>query len=335
MSLDKIGELGIIEKLRHIAKGRSKKIKIGIGDDCAVIGNSELDTLVTTDTLIENVHFNLSYFPPVALGEKAIAVNLSDIAAMGGVPLYILISLGIPASTQVEFVEELYVGFENMAKKYNCSIIGGDTVKSESALMISVTIIGEAKKNASLSRAGAKNKDKIFITGVLGDSAAALDLLEKSGTTKNEIIERHLSPTPRLEEGQRLAGDIGASAMIDLSDGLVSDLQRICDESQCGARIYLDKIPLSKCLREWGKLSKKNVLDYALYGGEDYELLFTIDENRIQSLEKIWQNMKTPITCIGEIDKKRKGIALVYEDGKEEPPAKGGYDHFLLSEGKK
>ena len=326
-----MGEFGIIEKLRHIAKGRSKKIKIGIGDDCAVIGNSELDTLATTDTLIENVHFNLRYFCPKTLGEKAVAVNLSDIAAMGGVPLYILISLGIPAPTQVEFVEELYEGFENMAKKYNCSIIGGDIVKSNSALMISITIIGEIKKNAFLSRAGAKNKDKIFITGVLGDSAAALDLLNEARPTKNKIIEKHLSPTPRLEEGQRLAGEIGVSAMIDLSDGLISDLQRICDESQCGARVYLDKIPISIRLRELGKLSNKNVLDYALYGGEDYELLFTINENRSNNIQKKWQNMKTPITYIGEIEKKRNGITLVHRDGKEEPLAKSGYDHFLNS----
>jgi thiamine-monophosphate kinase len=199
--------------------------------------------------------------------------------------------------------------------------------------MISITIIGEIKKNASLSRAGAKNKDKIFITGALGDSAAALDLLKKSETTNNKIIERHLSPTPRLEEGQRLAGEIGASAMIDLSDGLASDLQRICDESQCGARIYLDKIPISNRLRKLGELSNKNVLDYALYGGEDYELLFTIDENRSKSLQEKWKNMKTPITCIGGIEIKKNGITLVHRDGKEERLATGGYDHFLKPSG--
>lgn len=341
MELCKIGEFGLINKLRHKTKKRSKAIKIGIGDDCAVIPNSNCDVLTTTDMLIENVHFDLRYFSPEMLGKKAIAVNLSDIAAMGGKPLYILVSLGIPTSFQTKYVEELYGGVESMAGIHNCSIIGGDISKSLCGLIINITVIGEIEKNAFISRAGAKTKDKIFVTGVLGDSAAGLDLLKgtcilkkpngrKPGKAsfKNKIIRKHLLPVPRLEEGEILAKSIGASAMIDLSDGLASDLKRICEESQCGARIFLDKIPLSKAIRLFGKSSKKNIYDYALYGGEDYELLFTINEKKTQRLQKKWQKMKIPITNIGEILDRENGVTLVNSKGKEGPLLKSGYDHF-------
>ncbi len=329
MDLNKIGEFGLIEKLRKKTKQRTHKIKIGIGDDCAVIADSNRNILSTTDTLIEKVHFDLKYFSPKRLGMKAIAVNLSDIAAMGGTPLYILISLGIPAKYRVKYIEELYGGFESMAEKYNCSIIGGDISKSLSGLIINITIIGEVKKNACISRAGAKNKDMVFVTGVLGDSAAGLDLLKGAFPSKNKMIKKHLSPDPRLGEGQILAKKIGVSAMIDLSDGLASDLKRICEQSQCGAKIFLDKIPLSKDLRLLGKSSNKNVYNYALYGGEDYELLFTLNKKRMRKLQKQWQNMKIPATNIGEIVDKKRGVILVNSNGVEEPLLKNGYDHFI------
>lgn len=332
MDLSKIGEFGLINKLRHKTKKRSKTIKIGIGDDCAVISNSNCDLLTTTDMLLEGVHFDLKYFSPELLGKKAVAVNLSDIAAMGGSPLYILISLGIPTSTRVEFVEKLYDGFESMAKKYNCNIIGGDVSNSISGLIISITVIGEAMKNVLIRRAGARVKDKIFVTGNLGDSAAGLEILKRyTPVKKNKLIEKHLCPKPRLEEGQILAEKIGVSAMIDLSDGLASDLKRICEESKCGARIYLNKIPLSHGLRRLKKSINKNILDYALLGGEDYELLFTVKEKKVPQLQKQWKKIKIPITNIGEILDKKNGISIVFPDGREELLSKTGYDHFKNS----
>lgn len=328
MDLKKTGEFGLLDKLRSKIRRHSKNIKIGAGDDCAVVESSGCDMLYTTDILIENVHFDLKYFSPKRLGEKAITINLSDIAAMGGTPLYILISLGIPASTSVEFIEKLYQGFASMAKKYKCSIIGGDISKSIKGLIVSINIIGEIKKNTFVRRSGAKIKEKIFITGDIGDSAAGLERLRRTTNMKNKMIEKHLSPKPRLKEGQILAQEIGVSAMIDLSDGLASDLRRICEESKCGARIYLNKIPLSVNLRRMGKSKNKNILNYALFGGEDYELLFTIEDKRIERLQKRWQNMKIPITYIGEILDKKNEITLVYPDGKEKPLSKKGYDHF-------
>lgn len=318
----------MIEKLRRKIKQRSKNIKIGIGDDCAVITGSGRNMLFTTDILIENIHFDLKYFSPEILGEKAIAVNLSDIAAMGGAPLYILISLGIPVSTRVKFIEKLYEGFESMADKYSCSIIGGDISSSYSGLIINITIIGDVKKNAYTSRAGARIKDKIFLTGTVGDSAAGLELLKRGKKIKNKLTEKHLSPKPRLKEGKILAEETGVSSMIDISDGLFSDLKRICEESKCGAKIYMDKIPISRSLHQWEKPINNDIFDYALYGGEDYELLFTVGEKKIKNLQKRWQKMKIPITCIGEISSKKNSITLVYPGGKEKPIFKTGYDHF-------
>ncbi len=329
MDLSKIGEFGLIEKLRRKIKKRSPRIKLGVGDDCAVVAAPDHDLLITADTLIEDVHFDLHYISPEMLGKKSIAVNLSDIAAMGGSPLYILISLGMPISTRVEFIDELYSGFENTAKKYNCSIIGGDVSKSINGLIISITIIGEVKKNVFIQRAGARIKDKIFVTGNSGDSAAGLEILKKSNhIKKNKMIEKHLCPKPRLKEGQILAEKIGVSSMIDLSDGLASDLKRICEESKCGARIYINKIPFSPGLRKLKKSINKNILDYALFGGEDYELLFTIKENKVAQLQKRWHRMTIPITNIGEILDKKCGIILVSPDGKEEPLPQKGYNHF-------
>ena len=329
MDLDKIGEFGLLEKIRRKIRRRSHHIKIGVGDDCAVVASSNRDLLTSTDMLIENVHFDMKYFSPEMIGKKAIAVNLSDIAAMGGTPLYILISIGIPASTPVQFAEKLYVGFENMAKKYNCCIVGGDISKSINGLIICITIFGEIKKNAFIKRSGAKIKDKIFVTGNLGDSAAGLKILKRDNhRKKNKIIEKHLYPKPRLKEGQILAEKVGVSSMIDLSDGLASDLERICEESKCGARIYLNKIPLSSDLRSLEKSINLNMLDYALFGGEDYELLFTVNEKRIAQLEKQWQKLKISVTNIGEILDKKHRIILVYPDGREEPLSKRGYDHF-------
>ena len=329
MDLDEIGEFGLLEKIRRKIRQRSNHVKLGLGDDCAVVASSDRDLLTSTDILIENVHFDLKYFSPEMIGKKAIAVNLSDIAAMGGRPLYILISLGIPSSTRVKFVEKLYIGFETMAKKYGCSIVGGDISKSIDGLIVSITIFGEIKKNASIKRSGAKNKDLIFVTGNLGDSAAGLDSLKKSHHSKKNIaIKKHLCPIPRLEESQVLAEKTGVSSMIDLSDGLASDLKRVCAESNCGARIYLNKIPLSSHLRKLAKSGDRKVIDYALYGGEDYELLFTIKKSKIKELQKSWQKMKTAITNIGEILDKKHGITLVYPDGKEELLTKMGHNHF-------
>ena len=180
MKIDEIGEFGLIEKLRRKIGKRSHRIKLGPGDDCAVVAAPDHDMLITTDTLIEDVHFDLHYTSPEMLGKKSIVVNLSDIAAMGGSPLYILISLGIPIFTRVEFVEKLYVGFESMAKKYNCNIIGGDISKSINGLIISITVIGEVKKNVLIRRAGSSIRDKIFVTGNLVDSAAGLEILKRS-----------------------------------------------------------------------------------------------------------------------------------------------------------
>ena len=329
MDLDEIGEFGLLEKIRHKIRQRSHHIKLGVGDDCAVVASSDRDLLTSTDMLIENVHFDLKYFSPEMIGKKAIAVNLSDIAAMGGRPLYILISLGIPSSTPVEFVEKLYIGFETMAKKYGCSIVGGDISKSINGLIVSITIIGEIKKNASIKRSGAKNKDLIFVTGNLGDSAAGLESLKRYHYPKKNIaIRKHLCPIPRLEEGQILAEKVGVSSMIDLSDGLASDLRRLCEESNCGARIYLDKIPLSSRLKKLEKSGNRKVIDYSLYGGEDYELLFTIKRSKIKGLQKSWQKMKTAITNVGEILDKKHGITMVLPDGKEKLLSKTGYNHF-------
>ena len=338
MKISDLGEFGLIGRIQKLAPRKSSSTLIGIGDDAAVLKLSASSTLLaTTDLLLEGVHFDLSYTDFFSLGWKAAAVNLSDIAAMGGIPRFCLTALGIPTGVSVEQITEFYRGFTALLKSYRTTLVGGDTCSSRGGLFVGVTALGEIEPKRIITRAGARPGDRIFVTGTLGDSAAGLELLRKaefgirnkksaSRNPKSEIqklIARHLRPVPRVEWGRKLSLSGCASAMIDLSDGLSSDLFHICEQSGVGAEISADRIPLSDALHKLtGKLAKPAV-HYALSGGEDYELLFTVPPGKVKKL----RSLKLPLTEIGLITS-GKTLSLVDNRGRKKPLLPTGYDHF-------
>lgn len=328
--ISNLGEFGLIHRIRRAASRSAKRVPIGIGDDAAAVVLSPANLLLaTTDMLLEGVHFDLATTDLYSLGWKSAAVNLSDIAAMGGVPRYCLTALGIPAALTVEDVGEFYRGINACLKKFGTALVGGDTCSSRKGFIITVTVLGEAGAKQVVTRSGARPGDRIFVTGTLGDSGAGLELLRSAEcgvrSKKPEsrtLIEKHLRPFPRVAEGRKLALSGAASAMIDLSDGLSSDLAHICEESGVGAEVYSAQIPLSRALRSMKRL-KRPALEYALSGGEDYELLFTVRPEKLGRLKALRINA----TEIGVVARGRS-IALIGEDGRRSPLRPSGHDHF-------
>jgi thiamine-monophosphate kinase len=344
MKLSNIGEFGLIRAIQKLSFQSSPDTMIGIGDDAAVLQIApETLLLATTDMLIEGVHFDLTYMDFYSLGWKSAAINLSDIAAMGGKPRFCLTSLAIPVHISVEAVKEYYQGFTSLVRANKTILVGGDTCSSKDGLMISVTVLGEAKKRMAVPRTGAKQGDRIFVTGTLGDSGAGLELLKSgvrnqgSGVRRKDLksnirrphpdiaklIGKHLRPVPRVEWGRQIALSGCASSMIDVSDGLSSDLFHLCEESGVGAVLLSDAIPLSRSLLKSADHLNKPPLHYALSGGEDYELLFTVPLARM----KILQALHIPVTEIGLITK-GKAMLLVNTAGRKTVLHPTGYNHF-------
>ncbi|MBI5026426.1 MAG: thiamine-phosphate kinase [Nitrospirae bacterium] len=337
MKLSELGEFGLIRRLKKSLQKISPQVLEGIGDDAAALRPSKKKLLITTDMLLEGIHFDLRFYTLLQLGYKTLAVNISDISAMGGTPKYFLLGLGIPGGYTSQAIDELYSGIKTLAEKHKIEIIGGDTCASKHGLILSGTLLGET--DTVIKRSGARAGDSIFVTGTLGDSAMGLILLKRLKRPvkmQNEkckmknlnfkiyhsqlslynvlpLLKRHLMPEPRF-----LKTTTGITAMIDISDGLLIDLCHICEESNVGAKIYLNKIPISKELLSASKLMKINPIELALKGGEDYELLFTAPAGS-----------KVNGTLIGEIT--NKGRVMVDASGKETPFRPEGYEHFKKS----
>ena len=334
LKFSEIGEFGFIESIKKECVTSLKGVIKGIGDDCAVFGPySGRLLLFTTDMLVEDIHFVRDTITPYQLGWKAIAVNLSDIAAMGGRPLFILISLAIPVEMDVELIQDFYKGMKDICRHYKVDIVGGDTVASPDALTINVSLIGDVKENEILYRSGARPGDKIYLTGTVGDSSAGLKILKNEISPPNSIgghfIKAHNEPKPLIETGRIIATSRLASAMIDLSDGLLSDLGHICKESGVGAILFRSKIPLSSQLKSLASIANFNPLDLALSGGEDYVLLLTVPEAKTQDLDLLSKNKKpSPLYLIGEITE-QEGIRMVNDDGSVEEIDPRGFNHFL------
>ncbi|MBK9162386.1 MAG: thiamine-phosphate kinase [Acidobacteria bacterium] len=296
-----------------------------VGDDCAVLPkDAETDILITADMLVEAVDFRLEWTTPEFLGHKALAVSLSDIAAMGGRPTFAMLSLGVPESHwSGNFLDGFYEGWHALARRFSVELVGGDVSRVPEKFVIDSIVLGEVSKGNAILRSGAKPGDKIYVTGSLGGAAGGLKLLE-SGTRHDqdlsqaarELIERQLRPMPRLD----LADQFPASAMIDLSDGLSSDLGHICEASGVGAAIYAEQIPINVRLDSiFSSLDEK--LHLALDGGEDFELLFTADSKKILPAEI------ANITCIGEITANSGKIELI-RDGVASELKPKGFQHF-------
>ncbi|HRH42152.1 MAG TPA: thiamine-phosphate kinase [Pyrinomonadaceae bacterium] len=284
-----------------------------IGDDCAVLPKNEThDMLNTSDLIVEDIDFRRSWMIPEFLGHKALAVSLSDIAAMGGKPLYSMLSIGIPEDIwKTDFVDEFYEGYFKLAQTFEVELIGGDISKTPDKIVIDSTVIGEVEKNKAILRSGAKIGDLIFVTGVLGGASAGLKLLEDNISGFDNLKLRQLKPYPKVEEGLILSKF--ATSMIDISDGLSSDLMHVCQLSQVGARIYADKIPFP--------ISEFCNLESALNDGEDFELLFTV------SPKNIFDKKLDSFFCIGEVTA-NVGIIELIRDEKSTVLQPKGYQHF-------
>lgn len=321
-----IGEFGLIERIAGRFPGGAG-VAIGIGDDAAAVEVSPGRlSLISTDMLVEGVHFDLSLCDPVSLGRKSLAVNLSDIAAMGGEPRHFLLSLAVPSTTNLDFLDNYILGMLQRAEEFGLTLIGGDTCASPDRLVLSVTVLGEQLREKVVRRSGARPGDHVCVTGTIGDSALGLLLLKK-GEREGAAIARHLDPAPRVREGKALADATLPSAMIDVSDGLLADLGHILDSSLVGARIFRDSLPLSSHFREHFAAWTDESLSLALAGGEDYELLFTVDPESLPSVFSLLEKLGTPVAVIGSVTMER-GLNVVDADGAKVSCLKKGYDHF-------
>jgi len=330
-----VNEREIIKLLRSFAGPKNKELIRGIGDDCAVIRLDEKRMwLITMDTLVESVHFNPEWHPPDKLGRKVLAVNVSDIAAMGGKPSFAFLSLGLPGNFDPAWVEKFSRGLNQACQEYECSLAGGDTVRSPRGTVITLTVIGEVEADRIIYRNTARPGDEVWVSGTLGNAAAGLALCE-SGKAEDiavaPLVDRHLNPAPRLELARRLSASGAVHSMMDISDGLATDLAHICEQSGTGSVIYADLMPVLPLLKKTAMDMKKDVLSWVLTGGEDFELLFTAPAESSVLLENI-QGKEKFLTKIGYIDRK-PGVRLVRGgphnvDLPQIDISFKGYDHF-------
>ncbi|MBI5477171.1 MAG: thiamine-phosphate kinase [Ignavibacteriales bacterium] len=342
-----IGEFGLIDRISKIIDEQAgsqplrQNLLIGIADDAAVYKPAAGKVqLFTTDAFVEGIHFDLTYTSFKHLGWKAIVANVSDIAAMCGVPRYATIVLSLPKKISVEMIEEFYHGAVFACEKYSCLIVGGDTTSSLANSMISVAMTGEADESKIKFRKNASPGEYICVTGHLGASLAGLKILKREKerfalSTEQQLfkpnlepytpaIEKHLMPKPRLDISGIFAERVNVGAIIDVSDGLASEINHICNNSGTGAVIHEHNIPVDTITQKIASEFNEPPTDYALYGGEEYELLFTIKDDEYARLEKLTND----VTIIGRVTEKEKGIVLIRENGEQEPLKAGGWNHF-------
>jgi len=333
MKLSTLGEFGFINRIAQPFLKNLPPSIIGIGDDCAVLPwKEDASLLVTTDMLIEDIHFLRAQISPRDLGYKSLAVNLSDIAAMGGIPESTYISLGIPYDVDVEWLDEFYAGLHELAEAEHILVLGGDTTKSPTHVVITIMVLGKANPGLIKYRSAAKQGDIICVTDTVGDSGCGLRyLIEKKPLDDDGVylINRHHRPRAQLDEGSWLALREGVHAMMDVSDGIDSDVHRIMERSHCGAEIHIEHLPLSKQLTRASKRYGWQATEIAVAGGEDYCLLTTIAPEQYSIIsEEFKKKFNRPLTNIGFIKGKETGLRYT-ENGKQIVLHQHGFDHFI------
>lgn len=334
--ISELGEFGLIDRITKDMPSHDATTVMSVGDDAAILHYGEdVDVLVTTDMLLENVHFDLTYVPLKHLGYKSAIVNFSDICAMNGTPRQITVSLGISRRFAVEHIEELYAGIRHACEIYGVDIVGGDTCASHQGLVISITCLGTAPKGQAVRRSGAHDTDLICVSGDLGAAYMGLQLLEREKVAgagqpdfrpdfsgKEYLVERQLKPEARKDIVRILAEKgIHPTSMIDVSDGLSSELLHICRRSDVGCRVYEDRIPIDYQTAVMAEELNMNLVTAALNGGEDYELLFTVpltEHDKVKDLEGI--------KVIGYITPPGDGCAMITRDGSEFPLKAQGWN---------
>lgn len=332
MKIGEIGEFGFIKSFAHKYNHLIEEGNKGIGDDCAILKLNELESyVVTTDLLVEEIHFLKNKISASQLGIKSLAVSLSDVAAMGATPKFSFLSISIPKDTDTEYLDQFMQAYLALSEDLNCPLMGGDTTKSPDKLMINVVVIGQAKKENIKTRASAQSGDLICCTGTLGDSAAGLNLiLENREITvySNYLLNKHLQPKARTQEGIWLGEKSCVHALMDISDGISSDLKHILEQSKKSAIIDIKSIPKSKELIETCNHFQWSSDDLAISGGEDYELLFTVKKSEITLLQKQYkEEFGEDISVIGEITEGEQSIKWL-KKGEEVNLEKIGFNHF-------
>lgn len=325
-----LGEFGLIDRVAQILGVPSVEVVVGIGDDSAVLRCSQdFLLLFTTDALLEGVHFRQDFSLPEDVGWKTVAVNISDISAMGGMPTFGVLTLGLPSDTPLEWVEGFYRGVAESARAFGVEIVGGDTTASQQGVVINLALLGTVEPECLVLRQGAQIGDLVGVTGTLGDAAAGLALL-KAGIQSPEwdrCYRAHRRPLPRLAEARSAVKTRQIHSMIDLSDGLAGDLRRIGQGSGVGAIVEISRIPLSLECQRAAEALGQSPLEWALYGGEDYELLMTFPETSLEVVSQaVYQATGTHLTPIGRIV--AEGFRLLWPDGSLEDLSLKGYEHF-------
>ncbi|MGH2794040.1 MAG: thiamine-phosphate kinase [Actinomycetota bacterium] len=325
-----LGEFGLIERLVARLGVPGEGVLIGPGDDAAAV-RSTATTLATADLLLEGVHFDLAFSSPADVGWKAMAANVSDIAAMGGVPRYALVSLGAPASTPAATLESLYEGLGECARAFGVSVVGGDTVGAD-VLIVSVALLGDAGLAGNVQRSGGRPGDVVCVTGTVGGAAAGLQLFRGANVDPQagsllarhpELASAHRRPMPRTREGQAAAA-VGATAMIDVSDGLAADLGHICDASNLGVELRASSVPVAEGVDDVARWAGLDAVDLALGGGDDYELVIALPAAQLSALSAALA--PTSVTPIGELGGSER--VVLGADGDRRPLAAAGWEHF-------
>jgi thiamine-monophosphate kinase len=331
-----ISEDELVRAIRKVLSGEAPGVLIGPGDDAAVVDAGHHHTILTTDMLIEGVHFERTSASAHDVGHKALTVNVSDIAAMGGSPRFGLVSIGLPPDVEVPWVIELYGGIREAAGEYGMAIVGGDTNRA-GKVVLSVTVVGTVARDGAVTRSGARPGDNLVVTASLGAAAGGLRLAQADPHEVREalasdwgrhLVEAHLRPVARVGEGETLAS-AGATAMIDISDGLALDLSRLCAESGVGATLTLADVPVADGLEDLAKTFPGDLdpLDLALHGGEDYELLAALPPEAVEGAAvKLAERYGTGLSAVGTVT--AEGLRVVQEDGSEAPLEPRGWDHF-------
>lgn len=333
-----IGEFALIARLTSGLSTRPD-VALGVGDDCAILDLAgDMLLLATCDSQVEGVHFSPQFSSPEQIGQKALAVNLSDIAAMGGVPRYALISLILPSDLSVAYLDGIYAGLRKEAERYSTAIVGGNIASSGKAtpLVIDVTLLGVSEHGQAVLRSGARSGDTLMVTGHIGDASAGLyTLLHPSALYPHDAQEAvrmaYHAPQPRIAVGRILSqfGPTVVTAMLDISDGFSGDLSHLCTRSKVGARVELAQLPLSSSIHSVAGSIGHDVFSWALHGGEDYELLFTVAPGNEQKvIEKVRAATGVPVTPIGRMVSAAEGMRVVYPDGHEETLEVRSWDHF-------